>query len=74
MSKTKKTITTNENDIIVKNTNKKVVLLDAELSVSLLPGQEMLVIEELGEKALKIKGVIEVKEKKKKAKKKKAKK
>lgn len=74
MSKTKKTITTNESDIIVKNTNKKVVLIDAELSVSLLPGQKMLVIEELGEKALKIKGVVEVKEKKKKAKKKKAKK
>ena len=48
----------------IKNTNKKAVLIDAELGVYLAPGQVMTeVIPELAEKALKIKGVIETKEK-----------
>ena len=46
----------------IKNKNKKTVLIDAELGVYLAPGQVMTeVIPELAEKALKIKGVVEVK-------------
>lgn len=51
-------------DKFIKNTNKKFVVIDAELGVSLSPGQVMLVIAELAEKALKVKGVVETKKKK----------